>query len=110
MAYTYAHLCVLDPRFQVASATGTIDFAVLVALVKLPPKSPVTLVIVAELPVKLSEYVYAYLCVLDPKFQVESACGIIFLDTVLALVKLPPKSPVILVIVAEVAVTLPEYT
>ena len=44
---------------------------------------------------------YAYLTVFDPKFQVESAAGIIFIDVVVLLVKLPPRSPVTCVIDAE---------
>ena len=93
--YTYAHLFVLDPKFQVELAAGIIDLASVVELVKLPPRLPVTCVIVAESPVKLSEYVYAYLCVFDPKFQVESAEGNTFFVVELVLVKLPPRLPVI---------------
>ena len=40
--YTYAHLAVLDPKFQVELAAGRIVLAKVLLLVKLPPRSPVT--------------------------------------------------------------------
>ena len=52
-AYTYAHLFVVCPRFQVELAAGTTVFAVLEDATKLPVRSPFTSTC-AVVPIKLS--------------------------------------------------------
>ena len=98
--YRYAHLFVLDPKFQVEPVTGMNVFALEDDAVKLPLRSPLISVNVPVTAVTVLIYPYAHLLTLDPRFQVLLAAGTIVFALLEDATKLPLRSPLILSIAA----------